>query len=157
MRKDCVLGFLPPLIIIVACVFFWFALGELPLPRFEPMGPALFPKIVLGAIIGLTLLDMLCRGLGGNTAAAGEKAREGNDPASTRRTLICLSGFLFYLLLLDFTDISYLLLTFLFIAAECWYLGHCGRRALVLALIVGLGITALIYFIFGVVLQSFFP
>lgn len=149
-----------PLLLAAGSAFLLVPLNELPVPRFEPMGPALFPQIVLGCFICLCVADTAAALFRLRRAAAPQTDCRIEEPetfAQRLRPVICLLGFLFYLWLLDATDLPYIPLTFIFMALECWYLGHFTRRALWLSLGASLGVTGVIYGIFGVVLETFFP
>ena len=169
MSKKFTAQVLVPYIIIACCVYLWLPLEELPLPRFEPMGPALFPKILLGGIIALTVLDMiLSRFEDRREEALRRKNAESREQGSASGPeleetsgmsvpVFAVAGFVIYLLLISYTDISYILLTFVFVALESWYLGHFTKRALLLSVCTAVVVSGLIYGIFGVILETFFP
>lgn len=163
---------LVPCLIIVVCTLLWGPLDELPEPRFEPMGAALFPKILLGSLVFLTILDIIL-GCYEERAAArrapaegGEERKQGaappsggveTPPASITLPIFAISGFIAYLLLITCTDISYIALTFVYITLASWHLGHFAKKALLLSLLTSGIVTGIIYVVFGIFMETIFP
>lgn len=151
---------------VTACLFLvaLFLLREsflLPPPRFEPMGPAFFPKSLLTGILILCAWNLglgvlrLCRD---RTAPADDKT--GDAPAETVRDWRSVAVALFfsgYVALVVLTDIPFLLLAVLFSAFLGFMLSDWNRRALPGIVLTSLGVAGFIYVVFGLLLQSFFP
>ena len=163
-----------PLFIIGLCIFFWTQLSSLPEPRFEPMGAALYPKVILGSIIFLTILDIILSPIEDRRKAkqaeqaamsrqdAEDNAVQQQNAEQPKQTsiwvpVIAILGFIVYILLISYTDIHYSILTFLFITLDCWYLGNFTKRAFVLSALTAFLITGLIHITLAVFMDTILP
>ena len=166
------------LIIGFCSLLIWQAL-QLPPARFETLGPSFFPLLVLGSMVGLSLLHILLtlfknrRPVSVSGAAAISQIHDGQvgnvepdaqialDSAARRRNLMrtlgTLIAFTAYGVLLDVTELPYTVLTLAFVTVTTWMLGDFRPRALRNGLAVGIGITGFIYVVFGVYLRTVFP
>ena len=167
MNKKIVEQVIVPLFIIALCVFFWTQLADLPEPRFEPMGAALYPKAILAAIIALTVLDMILSPWEDRRKARLAKensemeTKTNGEPATKplgfKVPIIVSAMFSAYVLLISYTDIPYVILTFAFVTLACWYLAHFKKRALFFSIFTAALITAFIYLVFGVAMETILP
>lgn len=148
-------------IVLLCCILLWRELESLPPPRFEPMGPAMFPKMVIGCLALLTGLDVVSLWFHRKPA---EKAEADGDASTTPRSfasrimpVVSVAFLAGYILLIELTDLPYVPLTFCFVFLESWYLGHFAKKALPLSLVGAALVTGLIWGIFGIILETFFP
>jgi len=139
--------------IIVFCALLVQQALALPKPRFEPLGPAFFPLLVLGCVIGLSVLHIAIE-----LRKARQKVDPATGPAKSGRTgfgdllpWICVAAFAGYVLLISYTDIPYLLLTFCFVALMAWTMASFSRTSWLPALGVAAGLIVLLQgvFVFG--------
>jgi len=152
------------LFIIAASIFLFFQTNTIPAPRFEPLGSAFFPRLILGAIIILSLMlivkDYFFRRISepehDESISTSHLVR---DEQAGKVKYVWGTIFLFgiYILLISITDISYLLLTFCFLYLFVWYLSLWRVRFILHALGSALMVTLIIYLIFGHFLNIFFP
>ena len=158
MRRICSeLGF--TFALFLAALFLYQESLLLPPPRFEPMGPGFFPKMLLMGILALCGWNLvlgalrLCRTRGDVVQAC-----SGNDDGryAWRVPVVALlfAGFLGLVVL---TDWPFLALATLFSMFLGFLLSGWNRRALVTIALSSLGVTGFIYVVFGLLLQSFFP
>ena len=162
--------------ILAGCILMYREAAQLPEPRFELLGPAFFPKLILGAIIACTLLDMVltviknARGNASanaavessvepsdeNSQAANEKKPEAGQKASNIHTgivlpIVIVLYFAIYTLLISYSPVPYLVLTFLYILATSWTLAFLSKKSFLPSALTALGVTAFIYvgFVYG--------
>lgn len=148
------------LVVIIFCGVLVQQTMALPKARFEPLGPAFFPLLVLGAIIGLSLLHIalvLWKGFGkraGETLTTVEKWRP-----SYANLLPWLSvlAFIIYILLISYTDIPYLLLTFGFVSLMAWVMASFRKSAILISLGLATGLVVLIQGVFVTALNIMLP
>lgn len=121
MHRDAAVGaFLAGL----SVVLLW-QTREIPHPPFVPLGPAFYPRVVLWALLGLSVL-LLASGL-----RAGRPAVRADLGAWVARHRLVLAAFvLFALYAFAMPRLGYLLATALFTVAMQWLLGRRGARRL---------------------------
>jgi len=114
-----------------------------------------FPRLVLVMIIIVTLLDMInfLRGSQEKTSSAGKNDDRKEVRAGHPLKVLYMSAliFVFFLFMLFF---GLTLGTFCFLLFSGWTLGYRKLKTLIFSSVV---ITAFVYFIFEVVMQSFLP
>src|SRR3989304_9182005 len=97
--------------------------GKIPFPPLVPIGPAFYPRIILGIFIALSLC-LVVSGL-----IQGRVARTWNLPAWLKRYRLFLLCFLIFgLYALALPRFGFLLSTFLFTVVIQWVLGRRGGR-----------------------------
>jgi len=157
--------FIIPLIIIGASIFLYLQTNQIPAPRFEPLGSAFFPRLMLISIIFLSLILIFKNFISIDKKALKEHvsvppANKSKDEVIPRKIQYVL-GTIFiwglYILLITITDFSYLVLTFLFLFIFAWFLAFWRIRAAYHALGLAFIVTIIIYLIFGQFLKIFFP
>jgi len=141
--------FLADLGLLLLGVFFFFMASDYPLMARR------FPRLVLVMIMVVTLLDMIkiLRGASQKTCAA----EDNNDSKGigTRQQLkvfyMSILIFIFFLFMLFF---GLALGTLFFILFSGWTLGFRNLKTLIFSSVI---ITAFVYVIFEVIMQSFLP
>jgi hypothetical protein len=141
--------FLADLGLLLLSVFLFFMASDYPLMARR------FPRLVLVMIVVVTLLDMIkiLRGAPQNTCAA----EDNNDSQGigTRQQLkvfyMSILIFIFFLFMLFF---GLALGTLFFILFSGWTLGFRNLKTLIFSSVI---ITAFVYVIFEVIMQSFLP
>jgi len=148
MHRDAGVG---ALLALLGGVLLWES-GKIPFPPLVPIGPAFYPRIILGIFIALSLC-LVVSGL-----IQGRVARTWNLTAWLRRyRLILLCFLIFGLYALALPRFGFLLSTFLFTVVIQWVLGRRGWRVLPAVLAVGAGTAYGTYLAFEVYLQLLLP
>ena len=139
MHRDAAVGAL----LAGLSLFLLWQTREIPHPPFVPLGPAFYPRVVLAALLGLSVL-LLASGLRAGRPAG--RADLGSWVAHHR--LVLASFALFALYAFAMPRLGYLLSTTLFTAAMQWLLGRRGVRGLpgVAAVAVGTALVTWIVF-----------
>lgn len=156
------LDYIIPVFIIAVSIFLYADTFEIPAPRFEPLGSAFFPRVILIGIIFLSII-LLCQQFIHylkNRSSAPQKSEdvvEQSGGGFTIRNLGTIFLFGLYIFLISVTDISYLFLTFAFTFVVGWFLAFWRLRALPSVVAVAISVTAFIYLVFGIFLGTFFP
>ncbi len=150
--------------IMVFCAVLYHQAASLPLPRFEILGPAFFPKLVLSIIMGLNFLHMImvvARHYREKPAAVSSAlaAKGGDEQSFFLRILpaVAVAYFVLYALMISYTEIPYLALTFVYVALTSWTLAFFRPGALLPAVLVSLGVTGFIYVVFARFLELLLP
>jgi hypothetical protein len=139
--------------LLVACGLLYWQTGAIRTPPFVPIGPAFYPRVVLGLlaalVVWLILEDLLTRVPRAGTAAA---------PVSRpnyRLVVICFLVFGAYVVGLSL--LGYLLSTFLFVLGLGWVTGPRTPREVPRLFAVAAGTTLATYLIFEKYLHVFLP
>lgn len=145
-------------IILFCCALIAQAI-KLPKPRFEALGPAFLPVCVLSVIIALSLLHMLTTWLKHRKQrpAVDGKVQKQDRILTIVLPIVAVCYFAAYTLLIAFTDIPYLALTFVFMLLGSWTLAFFRLKTLPVITAVSAGMTAFIYVLFGIGMQTIFP
>lgn len=137
-----------------ACVVLYWQTGAIPTPPFVPLGPALYPRIVLillaALAVWLILADILARPKGPQVQSKPAASRP-----NYRLVLICFVVFGGYVIGLSL--LGYLLATFLFVLGLGWIMGARQTRELPKLLALAAGTTLATYLIFEKYLHVFLP
>jgi hypothetical protein len=133
-------------------VFLLWQTREIPHPPFVPLGPAFFPRVVLWALLGLSVL-LLVAGLRAGRATGRA------DPAAWvgSHRLVLASFAVFALYTFAMPRLGYLLSTALFTAAMQWLLGRRGARRLPGVAAVAVGTALLTWIVFERYLYVLLP
>jgi len=151
-RADAAVG---GLILGLAGLLLW-QTGRIPQPRFIPIGPAFYPRVVLG------ILALLAAGLVIQALLDAGPARARATPAAATRPrgrgrLVALCFALFGLYTAALPWLGYRLSTGLFVAAMQWSLGPRTLRSVAGALGVGTATALVTYVVFQLYLQVLLP
>lgn len=145
--------------ILAGSAFLLYDTNNIPEPRFEPMGSAFLPRIVLGAMAVLAVIEIF-RALFNHfrptseTYEVLEKEEEAEFPEENEpkfrhawwiRTGITLLALMGYTLLLTYELVNYYLLTFIFSAGLTAYLGRGNLKYTTIGIIVVAVILGLLY------------
>lgn len=151
--RDCIL----PALLIVGGAFFWSEASKIPPSNFEPLGSAFFPKFILLVIMSLCAL-LICNnvwhGLRDETFPEDTKPTTLKGYLRMGMTLLLLFS---YVLLINYTDISFLLLTFVYMTIFGWFLTAWTLKMLPWIFLLAGATTIIVYYLFGVFLGVFFP
>ena len=154
------INFILPPFFIILLLFLYIQTNEIVAPRFEPLGSAFFPRLIISLMIFLNLILIIKSFI----IIRRRKEFGRNVSSDSYITLqkikyILATIFLFslYILFIGMTDIHYLLLTFLFISILSWFLSLGKNKAFFYSIITGFVVTSVIYLIFGNFLNVFFP
>jgi hypothetical protein len=140
--------------IILGCAWLYGDLENVPENPFVPIGPAFYPRLLIGLLAGLSavlVLQDLLRPRPGSE----EKAV---SPAEWRRygpTLVSFAAFFLYVLLLPV--LGYRTSTLLFVGGLHWLLGPLKWRRLPASLGLGLATSLATYLVFERSLRVFLP
>lgn len=147
------------LLVIVFCGAFLRQAMALPKPRFEPLGPAFFPVLILGVIIGLSVLHIVITLWRGRARAISPPSPETRRRSQFDESLPWISALAFaaYILLISYSDIPYLLLTFCFVVGLAWTMASFRKSAILPILVVAAGLLAVIQFVFVAGLNILLP
>jgi putative tricarboxylic transport membrane protein len=133
-------------------------LHKIPANPLVPIGPALYPRIILLLTILLSLI-LVIQGLVAPQTDQTEKNKESTSSESWlkkyRPTLLAFLVFGLYVLLLP--KLGYLLSTVMFVTALQWLLGAPSLRRLPGSLVVGVGTSLATYVVFEKYLHVFLP
>jgi len=131
----------------------------LPKPRFEPLGPAFFPVLVLGCIVGLSVLHIVLELWKARRRTASEfvPAKSWRPSFNELLPWITASAFAGYVLLISYTDIPFLLLTFGFVMVMTWVMASFRRTILLPAIGVAMGLILLLQGVFVTGLNILLP
>ncbi len=150
-RADALAG---GLLLGLVGLLFW-QTGRIPQPPFVPIGPAFYPRVILG-LLAVLAAALLVEALAASPArrppapaAPGRPARRGGLVA------ICFALFGLYTAALPW--LGYRLATALFVAATQWTLGPRTLRSLPAALLVGVGTALASYVVFQLYLHVLLP
>lgn len=141
--------FLTDLGLLLLSVFLFFLASDYP-----PMARR-FPRLVLVMVMVVTLLDMIkiLRGAPQKASAA-----EDNDDSKgigvTQKLKVLYMSILIFLFFLFMLFFGLVLGTFLFLLFSGWTLGYRNLKTLIFS---SMAITAFVYIIFEVIMQSFLP
>lgn len=139
------------LVIIGVSLFFYYLAGQLPpIKGFQQMGDSFWPRLVLGVLMGLSGI-LLVQSLWKKQAK--KKAEESAPPPADRAVLAKTMGVL-VLYILSISYLGFLLSTFLALMAFCYLMGD---RKLSGMFIFSLGMTAVIYAVFGLLIYTALP
>lgn len=151
--RDCIL----PILMMLGGAFLWSEANKIPPPNFEPLGSAFFPKLILFVIMALCAL-LICNNVWKGMKNA--KFTEGEEPTTSKGYLrmgITLLLLFSYVLLISYTDISFLILTFVYMTIFGWFLASCKLKMLPWILLLAGVTTTIVYYLFGVFLGVGFP
>lgn len=147
--------------IILFCGILLGQVYTLPKPRFESLGPAFFPKIVLYSIIVLSVVNIAQLLFAHWRQRVAKKLPEPSPSGSFMLLwglpLLTVVYFFVYTLLMEWTDIPYVVLTFVYIVIGSWTLASFRRNALPVIVLVSACVTGFIYLLFDVFLHTIFP
>lgn len=149
---------LPPCCIVLLCALLWRETGKMPPPNFDALGAAFFPRMNLGVLMLLSVVllgNTLWRERRGLPPA--EAPPEALSRAEYLRMGITLGMLLAYVLAVMCTEIHFIPLTFAYLTLFGWFLAAWKLRDLPAILGSAAVVSGLIYFIFGVFLDIFFP
>jgi len=150
------------LFLIGICAFLYVNTYQIPLPRFEILGSAFFPRFLLVAIIIFNIISIIVhiikikKYLSANEKLMTESQSQAKKTQNSRVifTIIALG---LYILIISTTEISYFLLTAVFIFLYGCYLASWKWKNILPIACVSAGTTTIIYLIFGKLLKVFFP
>ena len=154
MGRDGIAG----LLLFALSLWLYHQTGGIPNPPFVPLGPKFYPRVLLGLLGGLSVAlvgaDLLNQGR--RRTSLEEK------PGSIRQTLRQYRDvFLTYLLFGGYVTLMPLLgfrvATALFVAALSWVLGPKTLRHAVLSVLIAVGFTAAVHYVFEVYLKLLLP
>ncbi len=151
-----------PFLILAAAAALFHHSRQLPPPRFEPMGPAFFPQLVLKGIIVLASYTII-KALyiywktGRREQSSSEAFKTVQSGRGNLLPAVTVALFAGYILLIVFTDLHFLLLSFLFICVLCCVLNGSVRSCWLPAVLSAAGVVAAMYLVFGLLLGTFFP
>lgn len=139
MHRDAAVGAL----LAGLSLFLLWQTRDIPHPPFVPLGPAFYPRVVLWALLGLSVLLLV-----GGLRASRPVGRANLGAWVARHRLVLASFALFALYALAMPRLGYLLSTALFTAVMQWLLGRRGVRRLpgVAAVAVGTALVTWIVF-----------
>lgn len=146
--------------IIVFCGLLVHQALALPKPRFEPLGPAFFPLLVMGCIVGLSILHIglvLWRARRSTPKKMGVPAERWRPTFRNLLPLLTVLAFAAYILLISYTEISYLVLTFAFVALLSWTMASFRRSAILFSLGVAAGLVVVVQGVFVTTLNIILP
>ncbi|MDQ2081488.1 tripartite tricarboxylate transporter TctB family protein [Xanthobacteraceae bacterium Astr-EGSB] len=146
--------------IIAFCLILVQQTAALPKARFEPLGPAFFPLMVLSAIVALSSLNIalvLWRTLKSEQPRTVEAAVRWSPTFDNILPWASLLAFITYILLLSYSGIPYLILTFVFVAVLSWAMASFRKGAIIPAVGVAAGLAILIQGVFVTLLKTALP
>lgn len=150
MGRDSAIG----LGLLVLCGALTWQAGTIPTPPFVPIGPAFYPRIILGFLAALAVWLILEDAL-----AAPRRTGRATPPAAPRLNyrlvVVCFLVFGGYVIGLSL--LGYLLATFLFVLGLGWVMGPREVRELPKLAAVALGTTVVTYLVFEKYLHVFLP
>lgn len=150
MGRDSAIG----LGLLLLCGALSWQAGTIPTPPFVPVGPAFYPRIILGLLAALALWLILEDAL----TAPRRRGRAAGPPGSRLNYRLVAIGFLvFGGYVIGLSLLGYLLATFLFVLGLGWVLGPRGVRALPRLAAVAAGTTVVTYLVFEKYLHVFLP
>ena len=147
-----------PFLVFLVAMFLYSESRSLPPPRFEPMGPAFFPQWVLTGIMALSLYNVI--------VPLAYRILKGTLPTEqvngdTNKCIVPLFAtiglFALYILVIVYTDIHFLLLSFAFISLLGFILAGTVKTHFLPIILTAAGIVGAIQLIFGTLLEAFFP
>jgi hypothetical protein len=132
--------------LLALCIFLLYLVSDYP-----DMARA-FPRLVLVMMLAVTAMDSLNMIRGKKGEKSSEKTREGDSPKGPLKVLYMVSlMFIYYLFL---TVFGLLLATLLFLLLSGWTLGYRELKRLMISSVI---ITAFVYIIFRVIMNSILP
>ena len=132
--------------LLTLCIFLLYLVSDYP-----DMARA-FPRLVLVMMLAVTAMDSLNMIRGKKGEKSSEKTREGDSPKGPLKVLYMVSlMFIFYLFLIVFGLIP---ATLLFLLLSGWTLGYRKLKRLMISSVI---ITAFVYIIFRVIMNSILP
>jgi hypothetical protein len=153
-QRDIVISVL----LIVASALLYRETHSIPRPRFEPLGSAFFPRVILISII------ILAFGLIAQTLLHSYKKKQGvmiqtvkdGSNSDFRYVIVAIVIFAIYILFVSLSLVNFHILTFTFLFLLTFFFGFCRIRALFAGLAVATIFTSCIYF-FGKLLNLILP
>ena len=131
--------------------------GEIPHPPFIPLGPAFYPRIILG-LLGFLSLCLIVADLWKRVERKHSPAQPGQRRSWLQEYGLVLPAFLLFGAYILFLPIlGYLLATFLFVAILQWVLGLRQIKQLPTLFLVAGGASSLTYLIFERYLRILLP
>lgn len=148
-----------PFVIFLAALFFYNEAQSLPPPRFEPMGPAFFPEWVLTGIMVFSLYNIFMPVLRYFRQGRTEEGTKKEKGPSCQGALLfgTIALFAVFILAVVYTDIHFLLLSFVFMCVLGFLLAGSIKEHFLAIVLTAAGVSAAIYLLFGVLLEVFFP
>ncbi|HSB69278.1 MAG TPA: tripartite tricarboxylate transporter TctB family protein [Candidatus Methylomirabilis sp.] len=150
MRRDRGIG----LGLLALCGLLYWQTGGIPAQPFLPIGPAFYPRVILGLLAGLAVW-LILEDLAAGRALARPAAGATGQPANYRAVGMCFLVFFAYILGLSL--IGYLASTFLFVLALGWIMGPRQQRGLPKLVAIAVGTTLVTYLLFERYLRVFLP
>jgi putative tricarboxylic transport membrane protein len=135
--------------ILIGAAFLYHETAAIPEPRFEPLGSAFFPQVILIAMMVLALVQIV-QSLFFRPKKEEEKNQiEGKAPARGSAVYIGLTLFLSfaYILSISLSLLNFYVGTSIFIFLLTGFLGSLRIRAWILGLLVAAGLTSMLYLI----------
>ena len=133
-----------PASLIIVSLIFWIQTYSLPLPRYEPLGPSFWPRLLLILIIGLNIVDLFIRFL----------HKKSNDSPKTGywqmyKYLIYSVILIFsYLIIVYLGMTNFLVATLVFLLLFMWVLSPKKLNLIPLILLINVGTLLIIYLVF---------
>ena len=151
--KDCLM----PLLMILGGAFLWSEASLIPPPNFEPLGSAFFPKLILCVIFVLCTLLICCNVYKGAKNTEFTEEKNVTTMQGYFRMFVTLVMLVGYILLIVYTNVSFLLLTFIFMVLFGWFLTSFKAKGLIPISLIAAGTTVVVYYLFGIFLGVFLP
>lgn len=141
--------------ILLGCAWLYGDLKNIPENPFVPVGPAFYPRLLIGLLAGLSLVLVLQHLLRRKQRSEEKPVSSAEWRRSYGPTLVSFAAFFLYVLLLPV--LGYRASTLLFVAGLHWLLGPRQWRRLSASLGLGLATSLATYLVFETYLHVFLP
>ncbi len=150
MGRDAAIG----LGLLLLCGVLYWQAGNVPSPPFVPIGPAVYPRVILVLLAALALW-LVGEDVATRRGFSGRASRPAAPPRNDRRVLLCFVLFGGYVIGLSL--LGYLPATFLFVLGLGWILGPRRAGELPRLAAVAIGTALATYLVFEKYLHVFLP
>jgi len=133
-----------PVSLIIVSIIFWIQTYRLPSPRYEPLGPSFFPRLLLLSIMGLSITDLFIQ-LVPKESKDSSKASSGQTYKYLAYSLIAI---FLYLIVIYLGMLNFILTTFIFLLAFIWILSPKKLNLIPAVLLISASTVLIIYLMF---------
>ncbi len=151
-------NFVVPCLMLLLCALFWRETNTIPPPNFDPLGASFFPRMNI-SIIALCSILLLASNIYNKHKgkASTEELPVSISAIEYMRMAITLGMLLIYVLAIMYTEIHFIWLTFSYLSVFGMFLTQWDLRKLPGIILSATIVSAVIYGIFGMFLEIFFP